>query len=138
MANYFVFSIIYIECHLTSNFAPAYLIPSQTAPAAKLLRQSEKKCWRSAVTADFLEVGGKIAQCDTTAARLVGVEPRITFTILQNTSSVKTAVNKAVGMKATRSLFDTVGILVRHDNSMRTTSSATPDASLAYFLDTCI
>ena len=60
MTNYFVFSTIHIECHLTSNFAPAYVITSQTVRATKLDCSEPPtirgKCWRSAVTADLLEV----------------------------------------------------------------------------------
>ena len=41
-----------------------------------------------------------------TAAQLTGAGPRVTFTILRSTSSIKTAVNRAA-MKASRSLFDT-------------------------------
>lgn len=50
MAVYFVFSIIYVECHFISNFPPVNVIPSLK------LRLLEVEG-----AADLLEVGGKVA-----------------------------------------------------------------------------
>ena len=48
-----------------SAFSSSIADPYQTSRVANLLRQSEEKCWRPVVKADLLEVGGKLAQCDT-------------------------------------------------------------------------
>ena len=54
-----------------SAFSSSIADPSQTSRAANLLRQSEERCWRPTVKADLLEVGGKLAQCDTPFTRTV-------------------------------------------------------------------
>lgn len=62
MENYFVFSRIYVEYHLTSNFPPAHRIPSQKLRTANLLQQLAEKVLEVSDTADSLKVREKIAQ----------------------------------------------------------------------------
>lgn len=96
-----------MECHLTLKFAPACPMPSHTLRAAKLLQQSEQECLKPAVTADLLEVVGKIARGDTPLGKCTATSPT-NKTVVRHGNERGSEVDKFSYKKSCNPLLETL------------------------------